>query len=616
MCGIAGYIGRKQINLKFIKQTLDMMKNRGPDARKYANIDGKKNNIVFLHSRLSIIDLKTRSNQPFKYKNLTMIFNGEIYNYLELRKLLEKKSYNFETNSDTEVLIKLIHYFGNNAFKLLEGMWALAIYNNDTNELILSRDRFGEKPLYILKQSDGIFFGSETKFIESLSNSLQKPNLSKCSSFLNYGYNSVFNDNKTFKKNIKTLDPAELFFINEKLNLSSAKYWQINTNQETKLKINEVFEKINELITSSLKIRLRSDVKNVFCLSGGIDSGSLVSIAKKKFNQTVDTFSIIDQQSTKYNELTLIEHTLKDTKSKKNFVYTENIKFFDTLKRVVGYYNSPILTVNYLLHAIMLEKIKEKGFKVVLSGNGADEIFAGYYDHYLFHLADLRQYFSNLEFKKNYISWKKNLLPILRNKNYKNFEKYFKNRDKQFFLNINFNKMLKKDSNNFIPIKFNGFQSYLKNNMINQLPERLSPILFMDDLNSMMSSVENRTPFLDSKLVEFMFSLPSNIFIKNGFSKYLLRKSMKNILNEKIRTARRKYGFNASLQSFKDFNKKSYIENIFDHEKNIKNLININLFYKYVNSINFTDMNDEESKFLFRVASVTCFLSCNQNRKS
>lgn len=112
-----------------------------------------------------------------------------------------------------------------------------------------------------------------------------------------------------------------------------------------------------------------------------------------------------------------------------------------------------------------------------------------------------------------------------------------------------------------------------------------------------------------------MFSLPSNYFIKNGFSKYLLRKSMKNILNEKIRIARRKYGFNASLQSFKDFSKKSYIENIFDYEKNIKDLININLFYKFVNSINFADMNDEESKFLFRVASVTCFLSSNYNEK-
>ena len=147
--------------------------------------------------------------------------------------------------------------------------------------------------------------------------------------------------------------------------------------------------------------------------------------------------------------------------------------------------------------------------------------------------------------------------------------------------------------------------------MISQLPERLFPILYMDDLNSMMSSVENRNPFLDSKLVEFMFSLPSNIFIQDGFSKYLLRESMKNILNEKIRSARRKYGFNASLQSFKDFNKKSYLENVFDYEKNIKSLINMNLFYKFINSINFLNMSDDESKFLFRVASVTCFLSNN-----
>lgn len=612
MCGIAGYIGRKKINLNFIKQTLDMMKNRGPDARKYIKIIGQKNNVVLLHSRLSIIDLKTRSNQPFKFKNLTIIFNGEIYNYIELREFLEKRSYTFETNSDTEVLIKLIHCFGNNAFNLLEGMWAIAVYNSDTNNLILSRDRFGEKPLYILKLSDGIFFGSETKFIESLSNNLQKPNLNKCYNFLNYGYGSVFADNETFKKNIQTLEPAYVFFVNEKLNLSSTKYWQINANQEvSNMKINDVSEKINELITLSLKIRLRSDVKNVFCLSGGIDSGSLVSITKKKFNQTVDTFSIIDQQSKKYNELSLIQCTLEDTKSKKNYVYTENIEFFKTLKRVVKYYNSPILTVNYLLHAIMLEKIKKKGFKVVISGNGADEIFAGYYDHYLFHLADLKIYFSMSEFKKSYNLWKKHLLPILRNENYKNFYKYFKNRDKQFFLDANFNEILKKKNKSISILKFNKFESYLKNNMISQLPERLFPILYMDDLNSMMSSVENRNPFLDSKLVEFMFSLPSNIFIQDGFSKYLLRESMKNILNEKIRSARRKYGFNASLQSFKDFNKKSYLENVFDYEKNIKSLINMNLFYKFINSINFLNMSDDESKFLFRVASVTCFLSNN-----
>jgi len=356
---------------------------------------------------------------------------------------------------------------------------------------------------------------------------------------------------------------------------------------------------------------MRSDVKNIFCLSGGIDSGSLVSIAKKRFNINVDTFSIIDQKSPKYNELHLINHTLKDTNVKKNFMYTENISFFKTLNKVVKYYNSPVLTVNYLLHAVMLEKISKRGFKVILSGNGADEIFAGYYDHYLYHLADLKKNFSNKEFKLNFAAWKKNTYPILRNENYKNFNKYYKDKNKNLSVIANFGEVFKSKINKKIFYKSRKFNSYLKNNMIDQMPERLSPILYMDDLNSMMSSVENRTPFLDSKLIDFVFSLPSNYFIKDGYSKFLLRNSMKEILNRKILYSRRKYGFNASLNSFKDFSKKNYIENIFDFQNLLSPIINVNKLYKLINEINFEQMTDEENKFLFRVASCSSFLTLN-----
>ena len=132
-------------------------------------------------------------------------------------------------------------------------------------------------------------------------------------------------------------------------------------------------------------------LKNIFCLSGGIDSGSLVSISAKVFNLNVDTFSIIDSKSKKYNEQKLIEFTLNDTKANKNFLFTEKINLFDNLDKIVEYYNSPVLTVNYLLHSLMQKKISEMGYKVVLSGNGADEIYSGYYDHYLYHLSDLKK---------------------------------------------------------------------------------------------------------------------------------------------------------------------------------------------------------------------------------
>ena len=191
--------------------------------------------------------------------------------------------------------------------------------------------------------------------------------------------------------------------IDSNLNISVKEYWKLGENiKEIYIKEKDASKNISELLINSLKIRLRSDVKNIFCLSGGIDSGSLVSIASKKFNMQVDTFSIIDNNSLKYNEKNLIEHTLKDTNANYNFLYTNKINFFENLKNIIIYYESPVLTVNYLLHALMQKQISEKGYKVVLSGNGADEIFAGYYDHYLYHLSDLKSYHSKKKFQNSY----------------------------------------------------------------------------------------------------------------------------------------------------------------------------------------------------------------------
>ena len=608
MCGIAGYFGKKDISTDVIKSTLSIMSNRGPDSQNFKKFYSEQNNAFLLHSRLSIIDLKKRSNQPYVFKNHVLTFNGEIYNYIELKKHLEKKNYIFLTDSDTEVLIKLYDCYREDSLKLLEGMWAFAIYDKVKKNLILSRDRFGEKPLHIYKTNNGIFFGSETKFIENLSSNIQEPNHLKSKTFLNFGYNSVFLNKQTFKKNIFSINASSFININSKLEISEKKYWKIGRyKNDIQMSSKVASEKVNDLITNSLKIRLRSDVKNIFCLSGGIDSGSLVSIASKKFNMKVDTFSIIDSNSPKYNERHLIEKTLEDTGAKKNFLFTEKINFFETLKKVVKYYNSPVLTVNYLLHALMQKKIKDLGYKVVISGNGADEISAGYYDHYLYHLKDLKNFGTNKEFKDGYADWKKYLHPIIRNKNFKNFNKYFKNIQNPTIKNeykdiFKSNLDLNLKSSNF-------FHSDLKNKMNSQIPERLYPILYMDDLNSMMNSIENRTPFLDSKLVEFLFTIPSSIYIQKGYSKYILRNSMKGILNNKIRNARRKYGFNASLSSFKDFTKKKYIEYLYDNIKDISHLINKEKLYKLIKKIDLAHMTDNENKLLFRLISTSMFYS-------
>jgi len=163
MCGISGYIGKDTLSPKVIKKTLLLMRNRGPDANGSCNFFDKKNkiNVNLLHTRLGIIDLDERSNQPFFFENLILIYNGEIYNFKDIKKKLIEYNYRFKTTSDTEVLIKAYHKWGENCFKLFDGMWSVCIYDLKKHEMILSRDIFGEKPLYIYKNHNTLVFGSE-----------------------------------------------------------------------------------------------------------------------------------------------------------------------------------------------------------------------------------------------------------------------------------------------------------------------------------------------------------------------------------------------------------------------------------------------------------------------
>ena len=302
MCGIAGFIGNNKISNETINKSLLLMKKRGPDDQSCCHLKiNSSSNVYLLHTRLSIIDLKNRSNQPFKKKHITLIFNGEIYNYKEIRKNLEKLGYKFYTECDTEVLATAYLQYGEKCVDYFEGMWAFAIWDDKLKKLFLSRDRFGEKPLFFYRNQNGIYFGSEIKFIKSLSQDNFRINKDKISTYLLYGYKSVFKDNTTYFKNILFLESGHNFIINSNLNKKKYKYWHPVIKQNKKLSYNEACEGVNFYLKESLKIRLRSDVPIAFCLSGGVDSSLLASLAVKEFNVKVNTFSIIDKD-VRYNE--------------------------------------------------------------------------------------------------------------------------------------------------------------------------------------------------------------------------------------------------------------------------------------------------------------------------
>ena len=217
MCGILGYIGKSKINNEKFHKIKKIMKNRGPNNFGFTKKTIKKLNINLFHSRLSIIDISAKANQPFIKKNCEIIFNGEIYNHLELKQRLIQMGYKFSTNSDTEVLLTLYIHYGKECVKYLRGMWAFCIWDKKKKFFFLSRDIFGEKPLYYSNQKDGFYFGSETRYIEILSKRKFKVNKNLIKKNLTYGFKSIYKTNETYFEKLYSLNPGENIILNYNL---------------------------------------------------------------------------------------------------------------------------------------------------------------------------------------------------------------------------------------------------------------------------------------------------------------------------------------------------------------------------------------------------------------
>ena len=599
MCGISGFIGKNKISKEVIYKSLNLMKNRGPDGQFYKNIKVDNSvNLYLLHSRLSIIDLKKRSDQPFRKKHITLIFNGEIYNYKEIKKDLEELGYKFYTESDTEVLANAYLHYGEKCVQYFEGMWAFAIWDDRIKKLFLSRDRFGEKPLFFYKNQKGFYFGSEIKFIKSLSLDNFRINKNKINSNLLHGYKSIFQNHTTYFKNILFLEPGHNFILDSHLNKKKYKYWNPIIKQNKKLSYGEICEGVNFYLKKSLKIRLRSDVPIAFCLSGGVDSSLLTSIAVKEFNIKASTYSIIDKDE-RYNEKRNILATVKDLKCKSNLVYLDYKNTIFNLKKLVKNHDCPIATISYLAHSLLSEKISKNNYKVAISGTGADELFTGYYHHHLLYLKTIK---NNKYFKKRFIEWKKFVLPLVRNPNLKDLS--FKNKNSNYEDIDNIKKFMKKILNKDKEKKFNN-TDILRNKMLNELFYEVIPvILHHDDLNSMYYSIENRSPFLDKNLFEFANSIPTNFLINNGYQKVVLRDSFKNTLNEQVRLDRHKKGFNASINTIVNFKDPKINSYLFDKSSEINDFVDMKEVKKEIYSNN----TNQFSKFIFSVLNTKIFM--------
>ena len=565
MCGIAGSIGAVPPSPERVEAALRSLDRRGPDAYGSFTYQQSDQHYCLIHSRLAIIDLDPRSNQPMHLDNLTIIFNGELYNYIELRRELQTLGHTFHTDSDTEVVLAAYREWDDACWDRFEGMWALAILNRDTGEVTLSRDRFGEKPLFTWVLNGCLYFASEIKTLAALAGQWPQINEQQIKRYLVNGYKFLHKKTDTFYKGIFELPAATLAIITSPSQLDPKKYWSLPVARQ-EMTFDEAVEEAKARLFRSVELRMRADVPLAFCLSGGVDSTTLAAIASKKLGRDIHCFSIIDSDE-RYNESDNINLMVRDLGCDHHTVQTSTHGFFERMENLVAYHDAPVATISYYLHSFLSQSIAEKGYKVAISGTAADEIFTGYYDHYPMWLAAMHQE-NNGDIDLLVADWKSGMGKHIRNPQMQDPLAFVQNPDKRDHIILDqslFNSFLVEPHHE--PWHESTYHpELLRNRMANELFHEAVPVLLKeDDRNSMNYSVENRSPFLDRDLVEFLYSVPTRHLIGNGFAKRILREIGRGIVPEEIRLDDAKKGFNASINSLVDRNDQKTRERLLEN---------------------------------------------------
>ncbi|MCR6737153.1 MAG: asparagine synthase (glutamine-hydrolyzing) [Afipia sp.] len=552
MCGIAGYQGRLPLSQERIEACLAIMNRRGPDYREARSWQVGGINTTLLHSRLSIIDLDPRANQPMGFQGGWIALNGELYNFIERREDLARAGVAMKTRSDTEVLLASIRHFGWDVLDKCEGMWAFALYDDATGHLTLSRDRFGEKPLYYLQTSDGIFFGSEIKFIAALTGQKLAINHDHLWRYLVNGYKALYKGAHSFFSDVQEVASGTNLTITSGAVTAVNRYWLPAASIDQNMGFSDAVEGARELLTKSVELRLRADVPLAFCMSGGVDSNALISIAKRVFNYDVHGFTIVNSDA-RYEEADMIDVAVRELGVRHTEVPVTTSGFIENLRKLVRHHDAPVYTITYYAQWLLQKAIADAGYRISISGTAADELFTGYYDH---HLAYFQEISCDVAHHASSVAaWREHIYPIVRNPHLRNPALFVNDpsfRDHIFLDAEEFGKFLKHDwSESFSETQYS--ENLLRNRMMNELfHESVPVILHEDDLNAMYFSIENRSPFLDRNLFDFCSTIPTRHLVHDGKAKAILREAVRGIAPDQIIDNRRKVGFNAPILDFLD----------------------------------------------------------------
>ncbi len=525
MCGIFGIVvpeGEKPA-APIVEKATDSLYHRGPDGGGYFY----DKNVALGNRRLAILDLSDDGHMPMVYGSLRITYNGELYNYLELRSELITRGHEFRTKTDTEVVLAAYKEWGKACEQHFNGMWAFAIYDIEKAELFCSRDRFGIKPFFYSFRENVFAFASEIKALRFLPNWRPKLNHEMAGDFLIHGLQH--HTSQTLYDGVNQLPAGHqmLFDCNESKMIINQYYHLDSITKAKNLSFESATNKFKDLLEDAIHLHRRSDVKVGIALSGGLDSSTIVALNSKLYPEEIDQLETISYASTikVYDESNYVDDLLKKypvTSHKISAGFGETMGLMD---EVIKAHDEPLLSASLIAQYLVFRMAKENNLKVMLDGQGADEILAGYGTYY-------KPFWKEILKSKPWLILGE-LIGVLGKHeiNLKSKMSVDKTLEVQTYLNFSTSNHKVNNDN------FSAYEQYML------LQGILPYLLHFDDRNSMAHSVESRVPFLDYRLVEFCLSLPPFFKIKHGVRKRILRASMREELPKSILNRYDKMGF-------------------------------------------------------------------------
>lgn len=563
MCGITGIKrSRGKIDGSLINAMRDTFHYRGPDD-KGTWID-QSANIALAHRRLSVLDPSPCGHQPMHDEEIGchIVFNGEVYNYIEIRKQLIAKGHQFRTGTDTEVILKAYREYGRECLQYFNGMFAFAIWDERNQVLFLARDRLGIKPLYYYVKDDGIcIFASEVKAILKALDRSPKINSELIDQYMSFGF---VPGAETLHDGIKRLLPGH-FAIFSNNTFSIEKYWDLTFHNQVNKGFDYYLSNSKNLLNSAIDLRLRSDVPLGIFLSGGIDSSAVVALLAERVSEPLKTFSIAYDYGNNFNETDYARQVSEQYQTDHHELFITPTQFRDFIPEYIHLMDEPV-TESAALSLYFLSKLTKETVTVVLSGEGSDEIFAGY-DLYKYMLVierlrsvigqDASSLISDLAGKigvKNKVTKYLAMVEKPIDKRYKGISTY-EEYHKKLLYRPEFQQHLSNIGDTTATDKF--LQDLFKETEDKDVISRMlyfdiktwlvDDLLIKADRMSMAASLELRVPFLDYRLVEFAATIPSHYKVRNNQGKYILKKMMEGLLPNNI-ISRKKMGFPTPLK--------------------------------------------------------------------